>query len=87
MPQIAIDEISIGSGHRYLTVVLDLESLAVLFVGEGPRTRLERRARAWTPPQPHYTGGVMAKYAALVSSASEGAVTTGTRMSEQLARG
>jgi dihydroxy-acid dehydratase len=39
----------------------------------------ERRAR-WTPPAPRYTGGVMAKYAALVSSASEGAVTTGRRM-------
>jgi transposase len=33
--QIAIDEISIGKGHRYLTVVLDLESGAVLHVGEG----------------------------------------------------
>jgi transposase len=32
---IAIDEISIGHGHRYLTVVLDLESGAVVFVGEG----------------------------------------------------
>lgn len=32
---IAIDEISIGSGHRYLSVVLDLESGAVVFVGEG----------------------------------------------------
>jgi transposase len=33
--QIAIDEISIGRGHRYLTVVLDLESGAVVFIGEG----------------------------------------------------
>jgi transposase len=33
--RIAIDEISIGKGHRYLTVVLDLESGAVVFVGEG----------------------------------------------------
>lgn len=32
---IAIDEISIGRGHRYLTVVLDLESGAVVFVGDG----------------------------------------------------
>jgi len=32
---IAIDEISIGSGHRYLTVVLDLVSGTVVFVGEG----------------------------------------------------
>ena len=33
--QIAIDEISIGRGHRYLTVVMDLQSGAVLFVGDG----------------------------------------------------
>ena len=34
----------------------------------------ERRAR-WTQPKPLYTRGVLAKYAKLVSSASEGAVT------------
>ncbi len=33
--RIAIDEISIGRGHRYLTVVLDLKSGAVIFVGDG----------------------------------------------------
>src|SRR5262249_34395235 len=33
--QIAIDEISIGYGHHYLTVVLNLETGAVVFVGEG----------------------------------------------------
>jgi transposase len=32
---IAIDEISIGKGHRYLTVVLDLDSGAVVYVGQG----------------------------------------------------
>ena len=32
---IAIDEICIGRGHRYLTVVLDLDSGAVVFVGDG----------------------------------------------------
>jgi transposase len=32
---IAIDEISIGRGHRYLTVVLDLKTGAVVFVGDG----------------------------------------------------
>jgi transposase len=32
---IAIDEISIGKGHHYLTVVLDLDSGAVVFVGDG----------------------------------------------------
>ncbi len=35
LKRIAIDEISIGHGHRYLTVVLDLHSGAVVFVGEG----------------------------------------------------
>jgi transposase len=33
--QIAIDEISLGKGHRYLTIVLDLESGAVVYVGQG----------------------------------------------------
>jgi transposase len=33
--QLAIDEISIGRGHRYLTVVLDLISGAIVFVGDG----------------------------------------------------
>jgi transposase len=33
--QIAIDEIAIGRGHRYLTVVLNLETGAVVFVGDG----------------------------------------------------
>jgi len=35
LKRIAIDEISVGRGHRYLTVVLDLRSGAVVFVGEG----------------------------------------------------
>ena len=35
LKQIAIDEISIGKGHQYLTVVLDLISGAIVFVGEG----------------------------------------------------
>ncbi len=45
---------------------------------------LERRRAAWRAPAPRYTGGVMAKYAALVSSASLGAVTTGSRMAAAL---
>ena len=31
----AIDEIAVKKGHRYLTVALDLESGAVIFVGDG----------------------------------------------------
>jgi dihydroxy-acid dehydratase len=36
---------------------------------------MNARLRQWKPPAPRYTSGVMAKYAKLVSSASEGAVT------------
>jgi transposase len=35
LQHIAIDEIAIGKGHRYVTVVLDLDSGAVVFVGDG----------------------------------------------------
>jgi len=35
LKRLAIDEISIGHGHRYLTVVLDLDSGAVVFIGQG----------------------------------------------------
>ncbi len=35
LKQMAIDEIAIGKGHRYLTVVLNLETGAVVFVGDG----------------------------------------------------
>jgi dihydroxy-acid dehydratase len=40
-----------------------------------PAGEIERRLAAWAPPAPAFTSGVMAKYARLVSSASEGAVT------------
>ena len=51
LKQIAIDEINIGKGHRYLTIVLNLLTGAVVFVGNGkgaearhhPRQRLRRR--------------------------------------------
>ncbi|HSO29508.1 MAG TPA: dihydroxy-acid dehydratase, partial [Candidatus Sulfomarinibacteraceae bacterium] len=46
---------------------------------------LARRRAGWTAPPPRYSTGVMAKYAALVSSASEGAVTTGRRLGNALA--
>jgi len=35
LKRIAIDEISIGRGHHYLTIVLDLITGAVVFVGDG----------------------------------------------------
>lgn len=35
LTHIAIDEISIKKGHKYVTIVMDLESGAVVFVGDG----------------------------------------------------
>jgi transposase len=35
LKEIAIDELSIGKGHRYITLVLNLRSGAVVFVGDG----------------------------------------------------
>jgi transposase len=53
LKQIAIDEINLGKGHRYLTIVLDLLTGAVVFVGDGkgvdalkPFWKRLRRARA-----------------------------------------
>lgn len=37
---------------------------------------IQARLKKWTSPAPRYTSGVMAKYAKLVSSASQGAVTS-----------
>jgi dihydroxy-acid dehydratase len=42
---------------------------------EVPAGELSRRLAAWTPHPPTYTSGVFAKYASLVSSASDGAIT------------
>ncbi|MFV2062563.1 MAG: dihydroxy-acid dehydratase, partial [Chloroflexota bacterium] len=56
------DTVTIDVDRRTLDLEVDAAVLA------------ERRSR-WTAPEPRYRSGVMAKYAALVSSASEGAVT------------
>jgi dihydroxy-acid dehydratase len=55
------------------TVLIDVETrtLSVELSDDELAARLER----WSPPPPRYATGVFAKYAALVSSASEGAVT------------
>jgi len=55
------------------TIVLDVKKrrLDVALTQREIRSRLKR----WKAPKPRYSRGVMAKYAHLVSSASEGAVT------------
>jgi dihydroxy-acid dehydratase len=42
---------------------------------QNSEEEMSARLRRWAPPPPRYTSGVMAKYAKLVSSASQGAVT------------
>jgi dihydroxy-acid dehydratase len=42
---------------------------------ELPDEELKRRLEGWSPPPARYQGGVFAKYAATVASASDGAVT------------
>jgi dihydroxy-acid dehydratase len=40
-----------------------------------PASEIKKRQKTWKAPKPRYTRGVLAKYAKLVTSASEGAVT------------
>jgi dihydroxy-acid dehydratase len=56
------------------TVVVDVEARELRVELSGDE--LAARLAGWAPPAPRYTTGVFAKYAALVSSASEGAVTS-----------
>jgi dihydroxy-acid dehydratase len=63
-------------------VVIDVDRKALDL--DVPADELARRFEGWTPPAPRYRAGVMAKYAALVGSASLGAVTTGPRMTASL---
>jgi dihydroxy-acid dehydratase len=41
-----------------------------------PEATVKQRLAAWKAPKPRYKTGVFAKYAALVQSASEGAITS-----------
>ena len=56
------DEIVIDAGNRRIDLVVD-------------DAVLEKRRAGWHQPKPRYETGALAKYARLVSSASEGAVT------------
>jgi dihydroxy-acid dehydratase len=59
------DPILIDAGKRQLTLGI-------------PAKELAGRRKAWNKPKPRYTRGVLAKYAHLVTSASQGAVTDAT---------
>src|SRR4030081_2328149 len=55
------------------TVTIDVAKRQLNLEQSG--SEIARRLKDWRPPEPRYATGVFAKYAALVSSASEGAVT------------
>ena len=57
-------------------VVVDIEKRRLDV--ELTDAEIANRLSSWTAPPPRYTSGVFAKYAALVSSASEGAITRPT---------
>lgn len=54
-----------------ITIDVEQKLLAVELTDE----EIEARLADWKAPEPRYTSGVLAKYAALVSSAAEGAIT------------
>jgi dihydroxy-acid dehydratase len=64
------------------TIVIDVDRSALDL--DVPADEVARRFERWTPLPVRYRTGVMAKYAALVGSASSGAVTTGERMAANL---
>jgi len=55
------DEIELDIPNRRLTVLI-------------PEAELNQRRKRWTPPEPKVTRGYLARYAAMVSSANEGAI-------------
>jgi dihydroxy-acid dehydratase len=70
-------EAAIGSNlalvHEGDSITIDAENRLLQL--NVPDDELAQRRENWRPPTPRYTSGVLAKYAALVSSASKGAVT------------
>jgi dihydroxy-acid dehydratase len=72
----------IAAVHEGDEIVIDVDRKALDLLVDPDE--IERRLAAWAPRPPAYAGGVMAKYAALVGSASTGAVTTGPRMTANL---
>jgi dihydroxy-acid dehydratase len=64
----------IAALHDGDTVTFDIDNRSLSV--DLSDSELEERLEGWSEPEPRYSTGVMAKYAALVSSASEGAITS-----------
>ncbi len=56
------------------SILIDIEHRRIEL--EVPEATVKQRLAAWKAPKPRYKTGVFAKYAALVQSASEGAITS-----------
>jgi dihydroxy-acid dehydratase len=59
------------------TIDLDIKRGKIIL--QISKAEMRRREKKWKPKKPHYISGALAKYASLVSSASEGAVTVPAR--------
>ncbi|WP_424951422.1 dihydroxy-acid dehydratase [Deinococcus sp.] len=59
--------------HEGDTIELNAETCELTL--HVPEDEISRRRAAWVAPEPRYTRGVLAKYAKLVGSAAQGAVT------------
>ena len=76
----SLEGLAVEDGDEAFVLVLLL--VGTRFDAESQELRVElsddelaERLRDWRAPEPRYKTGVLAKYAALVSSASEGAIT------------
>lgn len=67
----------IAAVHEGDTIRIDVTQR--LLEMEISDAEIQRRISTWKAPKPRYTSGVFAKYAALVASASEGAITRPTK--------
>jgi len=54
-----------------ITIDADKKTLSI----DLPQAEIDARLKKWKAPAPRYTRGVLAKYARVVKSASEGAIT------------
>jgi dihydroxy-acid dehydratase len=66
------------------TVTIDVDKRRLDI--DVPDEEIEARLAGYEPPAPSATRGVLAKYAALVSSASEGAITQPGKIGQPIAR-
>jgi dihydroxy-acid dehydratase len=71
----------IAAVHEGDSITIDANA-GVINLDIAPE-ELKRRLAEWKPRAPRYPFGVFAKYSALVSSASEGAVTSRVNMALQ----